>query len=166
MSDADGSFAALARSAVDGMLERRPEPATALGDHSHDARLTIGTPGHHDEVARWCADRLADAAAIDLDRLSPEFRVDAQILANELERIRFATAELREHEWNPMLANPGRAIYPLLARDFAPLLSRLRSVAQRLAAVPEALAARSVTAARLPGCTWRPRSGSSRGRSS
>jgi uncharacterized protein (DUF885 family) len=88
MSDADGSFAALARSAVDGMLERRPELATALGDHSHDAWLTIGTPGYHDEVARWCADRLADAAAIDLDRLSPEFRVDAQILANELERVR------------------------------------------------------------------------------
>jgi hypothetical protein len=52
MSDVDGSFAALARSAVDGMLERRPELATALGDHSHDARLTIGTPGI---TTRWPA---------------------------------------------------------------------------------------------------------------
>lgn len=77
MADADDSFAALARSAVDEMLERRPELATVLGDHSHDGRLTIGTPGYHEEVARWCADRLADAAAIDLDRLSPESRVDA-----------------------------------------------------------------------------------------
>ena len=151
MSDADDGFAALARSTVDGMLERRPELATLLGDHAHDGRLAIGTAEYHDELARWCGDRLADVQRLDLDRLSAEYRVDARILANQLELCRFTTAELREHEWNPMLANPGRAIYLLLARDFAPLRDRLRSVAQRLAAVPEALAAaRSVAAGRLP----------------
>jgi hypothetical protein len=151
MSDADDAFAALARSVVDGMLERRPELTTSLGEHAHDGRLTIGTAGYHDELARWCADRLAEVRAVDLDRLSAEYRVDAQILANQLERWRFGLVALREHEWNPMLANPGRAIYLLLARDFAPLPERLRSVAQRLAAVPEALAAaRSVADARLP----------------
>jgi hypothetical protein len=151
MSDADDGFAALARSTVDGMLERRPELATLLGDHAHDGRLAIGTAEYHDELARWCGDRLADVQRMDLDRLSAEYRVDARILANQLELCRFTTAELREHEWNPMLANPGRAIYLLLARDFAPLPDRLRSVAQRLAAVPEALAvARSVAAGRLP----------------
>ena len=77
--------------------------------------------------------------------------MDARILANQLELCRFTTAELREHEWNPMLANPGRAIYLLLARDFAPLPDRLRSVAARLAAVPEALAAaRAAAAGPLP----------------
>jgi hypothetical protein len=151
MSDADDGFAALARSTVDGMLERRPELATLLGDHAHDGRLAIGTAEYHDELARWCGDRLADVQRMDLDRLSAEYRVDARILANQLELCRFTTAELREHEWNPMLANPGRAIYLLLARDFAPLRDRLRSVAERLAAVPQALAAaRSVAAGRLP----------------
>ncbi len=151
MPDADDAFAALARSAVDGMLERQPELATVLGDHAHDGRLAIGTAGYHDELARWCGDRLADLRRVDLDRLSAEYRVDARILANQLELCRFGTAELREHKWNPMLANPGRAIYLLLARDFAPLPDRLRSVAQRLAAVPEALAAaRSAAAGRLP----------------
>ena len=151
MSDADDGFAALARSTVDGMLERRPELATLLGSHAHDGRLAIGTAEYHDELARWCGDRLADVQRLDLDRLSAEYRVDARILANQLELCRFTTAELREHEWNPMLANPGRAIYLLLARDFAPLRDRLRSVAERLAAVPQALAAaRSVAAGRLP----------------
>jgi uncharacterized protein (DUF885 family) len=151
MSDADDGFAALARSTVDGMLERRPEQATLLGNHAHDGRLAIGTAEYHDELARWCGDRLADVQRIDLARLSAEYRVDARILANQLELCRFATDELREHEWNPMLPNPGRAIYLLLARDFAPLPDRLRSVAERLAAVPEALAAaRSVAAGRLP----------------
>jgi hypothetical protein len=151
MPEADDAFAALARSAVAGMLERQPELATVLGDHAHDGRLAIGTAEYHDELARWCGDRLADVQKVDLDRLSAEYQVDARILANQLELCRFTTAELREHEWNPMLANPGRAIYLLLARDFALLPDRLRSVAQRLAAVPEALAAaRSVAAGPLP----------------
>ena len=151
MPDADAAFAALARSTVDGLLERRPEFATLLGEHAHDDRLTIGTAAHYDELARWCADRFAAAAAVNLGQLSAEYRVDAQILFAQLERVLFVTTELREHEWNPMLANPGRAIYLLLARDFAPLPSRLSSVASRLAAVPDALAAaRSIAAARLP----------------
>jgi hypothetical protein len=151
MSDADDGFAALARSTVDGLLERQPELATLLGDHAHDGRLAIGTAEYHDELARWCGHRLADVQRIGLDRLSAEYRVDAQILVNQLELSRFAADELREHEWNPMLANPGRAIYLLLARDFAALPDRLRSVAGRLAAVPEALAAaRSTAAGQLP----------------
>ncbi len=151
MPDADASFRWLAQSVVGGLLERRPELATLLGEHAYDGRLTIGTAGHYDELDRWCTDRWAEVAAVNLGQLSAEYRVDAQILLAQLDRVRFATTELREHEWNPMLANPGRAIYLLLARDFAPLPDRLASVAQRLAAVPEALAAaRSVAAARLP----------------
>ncbi len=151
MPDADAAFAALAQSTVGGLLERRPELATLLGEHAHDGRLTIGTAAYYDELARWCADRFAEAAAVNLGQLSAEYRVDAQILFAQLERVLFVTTELREHEWNPMLANPGRAIYLLLARDFAPLPSRLSSLARRLSAVPEALAAaRSIAVARLP----------------
>lgn len=123
MPDADAAFAALAQSTVDGLLERRPELATLLGEHAHDDRLTIGTAAHYDELARWCADRFTETAAVNLGELSAEYRVDAQILFAQLERVLFVTTELREHEWNPMLANPGRAIYLLLAREFAPLPS-------------------------------------------
>ena len=151
MADADAVFGSFARSAVGGLLERRPELATLLGEHAHDGRLTDGTADHYEELARWCGDRLAALAALDVSQLSPEYRADARILATQLEGCRFAVTGLREHEWNPMLANPGRAIYLLLARDFAPLASRLRSVAARLAAVPGALAAaRAVAGDRLP----------------
>ena len=86
MSDADDAFAALAGSVVDGMLERRPELATSLGSHEYDDRLTIGNAEYHAEVAQWCGERLAEVRAVDLGQLSPEFRVDAEILANQLER--------------------------------------------------------------------------------
>jgi len=62
----------------------------------------------------------------------------------------FMIDELREHEWNPMVANPGRAIYNLLARDFAPLADRLRCAARRLAMLPESLAAARAVLGAMP----------------
>ena len=147
---ADDAFVSAARTTLDGMLERRPELATELGDHRYDDRLTTGTAAYHDEAIRWCGDRLGDLRAIDLDRLSPQNRVDAQILANRLELIRFSMDESRDHEWNPLAANPGRAIYLLIARDFAPLPQRLRCVTGRLAAIPGTLAAARAVAGPMP----------------
>ena len=148
--DVDGAFQALAGATLDGILERWPERATEEGDHRHDDRLTVGTAPYYAEVIRWAGDRLAALGAIDAGRLSPQNRVDAQILANELARLRFELDELREYQWNPMIANPGRAIYLLLARDFAPLPDRLGSVAHRLAGLPESLAAARAVLAGMP----------------
>jgi uncharacterized protein (DUF885 family) len=148
--DADGAFEALAGATLDGILERWPERATEEGDHRHDDRLTVGTAAYYAEASRWAGDRLAGLEAIDAGRLSPQNRVDAQILANELARLRFDMDGLREYQWNPMIANPGRAIYLLLARDFAPLPDRLRSVARRLAGLPESLAAARAVLVAMP----------------
>jgi uncharacterized protein (DUF885 family) len=62
----------------------------------------------------------------------------------------FEIDELREQTWNPLPANPGRAIYHLLARDFAPLPERLGSVAGRLSEIPEALAAARAQLGSMP----------------
>jgi uncharacterized protein (DUF885 family) len=148
--DADSRFTAHAAATLDAMLELQPELATEAGDHRYDDRLTIGTAAHYERASRWAAERLAELTAIDAARLSPQNRVDAQILANHLARLRFGIEELREHEWDPMAANPGRAIYLLLARDFAPLAQRLRSVAHRLACLPESLAAARTVLTAMP----------------
>ncbi len=139
--DADSAFTTFATATLDGLLDRQPEWATGVGDHRHDDRLTVGTAAHYEQTSSWAGERLAGLAGIDTGRLSPQLQVDAQILANQLSRLRFMIDELREHEWNPMVANPGRAIYNLLARDFAPMPDRIRSAARRLAMLPESLAA-------------------------
>ena len=148
--DADSRFTAQAAATLGAMLELQPELATEVGDHRHDDRLTVGTAAHYEQASRWAAQQLAELAAIDAAGLSPQNRVDAQILANHLERLRFGIEELREHEWDPMWANPGRAIYLLLARDFAPLEHRLRAVAHRLACLPDALAAARTVLTAMP----------------
>jgi uncharacterized protein (DUF885 family) len=136
----DAEFAGLAREYLDDRAERHPETATSLGDHRFDARLSDPSARARQDERRaldgWAA-RLAD---IDRDALSAEHRVDAAMMADSLARRAFEIDELREHTWNPLQANPGQAIYQLLARDFAPLPDRLVSVAGRLAAVPAVLA--------------------------
>ena len=138
--DADREFTNLAKEYLDDRAERHPSAATDLGDHRFDARL--GDPSEQaraDErraLGRW-ASRLE---AIDDSALSAEHRVDAAMMADGVARRVFELDELREYTWNPLQANPGKAIYQLLARDFAPLPERLAAVAGRLAQVPAALA--------------------------
>ena len=139
-NQADREFARLAGEYLDDRAERHPELATGLGDHRFDGRLAdpsaAALADERRALDRWAA-RLD---ALDLGGLSAEHRVDAAMMADSVARRVFELDELAEHTWNPLLANPGRAIYQLLARDFAPLPDRLASVAGRLAAVPAVLA--------------------------
>jgi uncharacterized protein (DUF885 family) len=138
--DADREFTTLAQEYLDDRAERHPSAATDLGDHRFDARLgDPSEPARADErraMDRW-AGRLE---AIDGSALSAEHRVDAAMMADGVARRMFELDELREHTWNPLQANPGKAIYQLLARDFAPLPERLAAVAGRLAEIPAVLA--------------------------
>ena len=147
---ADAEFAGLAREYLDDRAERHPDIATGLGDHRFDARLADPSAqalqGERRALDGWAA----RFAAVDQDALSAEHRVDAAMMADSVARRVFEIDELREHTWNPLQANPGRAIYQLLARDFAPLSDRLASVAARLAAIPAVLAEARRQLGRMP----------------
>jgi uncharacterized protein (DUF885 family) len=146
----DAEFAGLAREYLDDRAERHPDAATGLGDHRFDARLpdpsAQALAAEHRALDGWAA-RLA---ALDRGALAAEHRVDAAMMADSVARRVFEIDELREHTWNPLLANPGKAIYQLLARDFAPLPDRLDSVAGRLADVPAVLAGARRQLGRMP----------------
>lgn len=135
------AFRVLAGEVLDEYLEHHPEAATQLGDHRFDDRLDDRSEVALDEEGRWVGRRLRDLTSLGDVALDgePADRVDAQILTNVLELRRFELEELREDTWDPLVANPGTAVYTLLARNFAPLGDRLRSVAGRLAGVPAAL---------------------------
>jgi len=146
----DAEFARLAREYLDDRAERHPDAATGLGDHRFDARLpdpsAQALAGERRALDGW-AGRLD---ALDRGALSAEHQVDAAMMADSIARRVFEIDELREHTWNPLLANPGKAIYQLLARDFAPLPDRLGSVAGRLAEIPGVLAEARRQLGRMP----------------
>jgi uncharacterized protein (DUF885 family) len=143
-------FRQLAEDYLDDQAQRHPDIATELGDHRFDGQLPdFGAEALADE-SRALDAVAARLAGIDQAGLDPELRVDAAVLGNDVARRLFQLTELREHTWNPLLANPGQAIYALLARDYAPLPDRLHALAGRLAAVPGALAAARGGLGRMP----------------
>ncbi len=135
----DERFQRVAEAALDDVLALHPVVATELGDHRFDDRLPDGRPEALERERRTLEAHLRELEGLDPDALQPDDRVDAEILRSTLGGRLYELEALREHEWNPLLANPAEAVYVLLARDFAPLGERLRSIAGRLAAVPEAL---------------------------
>lgn len=147
---AKDEFRRLAGDYLDDLARRHPDLATELGDHRFDGRLPDRGAAALDDERRGLDAFAARLAAIDLAGLDRELRVDAAVLANDVARRLFEVTELREHTWNPLLANPGQAIYLLLARDYAPLPERLHALAQRLAAVPDVLAAARAALGQMP----------------
>ena len=138
--EADREFAGLASEYLDDRAERNPVLATRLGDHRFDTRLAGRSEAALAAERRALDGWSARLSALDGGALSAEHKVDAAMMADSVAWRSFELDELREDTWNPLLANPGKAIYMLLARDFAPLADRLAAVAGRLAEVPAALA--------------------------
>ena len=105
----------LADEYVDDLARRHPDTATELGDHRFDELLpdrSEAALADERRVLDGFAGRLTD---LDVAALQPELRVDAALMAGDVARRLFEIEELREHTWNPLLANPGQAIYMLLA---------------------------------------------------
>ena len=146
----DAEFARLAREYLDDRAERHPDAATGLGDHRFDARLPDPSAQALAAERRALDSWAARLAGLDRAALSAEHQVDAAMMADGIARRVFELDDLREHTWNPLLANPGKTIYQLLARDFAPLPDRLGSVAGRLAAIPGVLAEARRQLGRMP----------------
>ena len=146
----DDEFARLAREYLDDRSERHPDAATGLGDHRFDARLPDPSAQALGDERRALDGWAARLGVLDRGALSAEHQVDTAMMADSIARRVFEIDELREHTWNPLLANPGQAIYQLLARDFAPLPDRLGSVAGRLAEVPGVLAEARRQLGRMP----------------
>ena len=147
---AAAQFRQLAEDYLDDLARRHPDIATELGDHRYDDQLPDHGGAALDDERRRMDEFAARLTAIDEAGLDAELRVDAAVLGNDVARRLFEITELREHAWNPLLANPGQAIYTLLARDYAPLPDRLHSLAGRLAAVPGSLAAARAALRQMP----------------
>ena len=147
-SEADRSFEAFAERFLDRHLAACPEEATALGDHRFDDQLTdFSAAGISARAVMYRAYR-DTLRTIPVETLSPQHMVDYDIMQRALESRLFELEELREWQWNPLMYSVGEELYMLIARDFAPLEARMRSLAGRLRAIPGLLtqAQRNLTA--------------------
>ena len=121
-----------------------PIAATSIGDHRHDGTWPdVSEAGVVDRLAfidRW----LVDFAALDV---VGDDAIDRDLMIGELEAARFAERELQDDRWDPLtfVYVLGEGLFPLIAREFAPLADRLASVASRLEGMPAFLGAAAAT---------------------
>ena len=134
-------------SRVDALLDEffhlYPVAATATGMHAVDGEWPdLSRAGREARLAfadRW-EKELRGFADGDL---TADERIDRDLIRSELAALVFDETELREDAWDALgyVYLLGGGIFPLLAREFAPLAERLTSVASRLEGVPAVLAA-------------------------
>jgi len=128
---------------LDEFFHLYPVAATATGMHAVDGKWPdlseTGRAARLAFVDRWDEEFRAIADA-DLTR---DECLDRDLLRSELAALRFDETELREGAWDALgyVYLLGGGIFPLLAREFAPLSARLESVADRLEGVPALLMA-------------------------
>jgi uncharacterized protein (DUF885 family) len=133
-------FAVFAAEALHSWLAAHPVEATLLGDHSHDRELDNPSIEAAQARAAELRAQLATLDAVDTDD-DPDERIDAEVLRTALTAELLDLDDVDEAAWNPMLHNPGTALYALAARPFAPATQRLDAARARLSAVPTYLAA-------------------------
>jgi uncharacterized protein (DUF885 family) len=140
-SASDGTFEEIARRYLAEMLVLTPVQATALGEHRYDSQLEdVSADGQARRVG-LARQLLAQIATLDLAQMSRPHQVDARLLKSQLEYVIWSAEKLQEWRWNPLIYTDlaGNSIYLLMARDFAPLPTRLHSVAGRLSELPRLL---------------------------
>ena len=151
---ADAFFEAAARRYLDEMLALTPVEATALGDHRHDGELDDVSADGFARREALAHTLMVQLQGIDLARVSRANQVDIRLLSNRLQTQLWHIQKLQEWRWNPLLYTQlaGDSIYLLLARDYAPLPDRMRSLGKRLAELPRFLqqARESLDPARVP----------------
>jgi uncharacterized protein (DUF885 family) len=131
------AFGDLVATFFDEYFRLDPLSATGVGDHRFDDRWPdVTSAGRAARLAfaeRWIDRLRGDAPAV----LSVDEEADREVLLRTLEARRFQDTELLDERWDPLawVYFLGAGIFPLLSREFAPLATRLASVAGRLEAL-------------------------------
>ena len=153
-SGADTEFEALAQEYLADLPKFSPVNATQIGDHSADDKLDQVDARARTRARTLYKGLLRKLSAIDRDALSRANQVDAELLRNEIEHDVWAIDTYEEWAWNPLfyVNLAGNSIYGLVARDFAPLDTRLDAAAARLEQLPRFFrqARASIDPARVP----------------
>lgn len=124
-----------------GYFRHNPVFATEMGEHAHDGLWPDLTEAGRQARLAWLAEASDRLQAVDPSSLSRDDAIDRRILLEQLDATRFSEETLREETWSPLsyVYLFGNGLFLLLARGFAPLDERLRSVASRLRGLPAAL---------------------------
>ena len=151
---ADEAFENLASEYISDLGNLSPVYATSIGDHAADGQLDQVDDGARKETRALLSDYKKALGGIDRKQLSRANQVDAELLLHKIESSLWSLDVLQEWAWNPLhyVKLAGSAVYGLVARDFAPIESRLLNATSRLEQIPRFLtqARASLEPSRVP----------------
>ncbi len=139
---ADAQFNALAHNYWYSGFKLDPIDATSRGYHAYDAELgDYSSKAFAAGIARDNA-YLAKLKGIDRAALSPEVKIDAQLLENQLRDDLLQTQTLASWRHNPDLyvQIASGAIFTIMEREYAPAATRLKYAVSRERQIPPMLA--------------------------
>ena len=150
----DQAFRNLADEYVSDLTNFSPVYATLIGDHGADDKIDQVDAAARAARRELLVEYITALKALDIDAMTRANQIDAEILLNQLESDLWSDDELQEWAWNPLyyINISGSAIYGLVARDFAPIETRLRNATARLTQIPRFLeqSRAAIQAGRVP----------------
>src|SRR5690606_9055763 len=137
----DADFARVAESLLMRALDRSPEWSVFAGRYDNAAHMTIPDASRRADDLAFAQAALAELAAFDPESLPASQRIDHMLLVNQFESSIWYQREFRDWAWNPANYNVAGTVALLLNTPYAEEDDRLRTVMERIAAVPEYYAA-------------------------
>ncbi len=134
----DARFEKLAARYLKEHFRMNPAFATWAGEHRHDSDLDDMSRQAVETRIAFLKSYRAKLENVEKGELSPDNRIDAEVLARAIDLDILLYEDLRTLETNPLFYTSliGNSLYYLIARDFAPLADRLDAAAARLEKVP------------------------------
>ena len=140
-SRVDNEFARLVRDWISGSLRLSPVSSTQIGEHRFDALLDDMSAEGRMRNRGFIFSIREKLDRIDKQKLSRDNQVDFAILMNALIGQIWTMDASEDWAWNPLSYQSvaGGAIYNLMAREFAPIKSRLANATSRMEKIPTLL---------------------------
>lgn len=140
--DANPDFLAITQDWLEYFLKSSPVNATQIGDHRFDSQIDDLSANGRNKNLEMAKNFLVRLGGLNPKKLKRPEQIDFAILKNALSSQIFNIEEVKEYSWNPLYYQnvAGGAVYNLMARDFAPIETRLKSAIERINNLPSVFA--------------------------
>jgi uncharacterized protein (DUF885 family) len=145
-SVADANFLRLVDKYFAYVFSIDPALGTQLGIHEYDTAVPDLSASAISDSVKRLKSFLNDFETVKSKELSPQSNIDLKLITSNIKGRLLMLDELKEWQRNPDMYSSlsSSMIYDLMARNFAPLSERLKSVIAREKAIPALLAAAKI----------------------
>ncbi len=138
---ADARLTQLLDTFFDEYVQYYPSEATSVGLHQHDGELEDLSPAGIAREVAWLQKWQTRLGAVELNRLSVDSRLDAQLVQQHIQGLRFDREQLQDHRRRPgfYVGLCSRSVNAIIKREYATAEQRLKWTVARLKKIPPLL---------------------------